>query len=607
MPSTRIPIDGLWRCLCPSIDRVAIKALPARGSAARRAVNDRRPNPSQYIHTSTRRLRDTILRRIIFEPQPKDPVEPDPLQSPKPLFASRTSLGSEAERKRRYVLGYQLKDVPTAKIHDQLRRVRGEAKSYHKVVELVEYLIRERGEKPALIHYDSLIRANASAKYGSVLSVRALLEEMDVLGIVKDSGLYHGVLANHPDYLLRAEIMQEMKERWLGLSPEGWHSLVIGLIRDRQYELAMDKLEEMHSDQILVQPWLYDILTFQLVHHNELDEAFNLLKLRFDSNRDEIIPTVWYHLLDAFSSSFHYEGTKYIWTRRVETESFVVSDGICIAALNVAARYSDPELATSAIRILSSRKSALTTFHYEALLAAYAGAKDLKTAFRVLVIMTKAGLQTDSCTTRPLFMVLSNSLDLPIQAWDVLEELVQDNHAVPISAVNVVIEATISSGQFAEAVEMYKSVHDLFKISPNTETFNILLQGAARQKRKDLSMFLAGEMQALAIKPDHLTYDRLILACHNQDDYEDAFRYLEEMVGVGADHPDGGWWMRGGTAKALVQKCVDHSDERAWELLDEMDRRGMKTVSLRDWAEQHWKGPRKDPLLQEKIAMWATM
>ncbi len=58
--------------------------------------------------------------------------------------------------------------------------------------------------------------------------------------------------------------MQEMKERWFGLSPEGWHNLVTGLLRDRQYEVAMDKLEQMRSDQIQIQPWLYDIFTYQL-------------------------------------------------------------------------------------------------------------------------------------------------------------------------------------------------------------------------------------------------------------------------------------------------------------------------------------------------------
>lgn len=99
--------------------------------------------------------------------------------------------------------------------------------------------------------------------------------------------------------------MQEMKERWLGLSPEGWHSFVTGLIRDRQYEMAMDKLEEMHSDQILVQPWLYDIFTFQLCEAGELDEAFNLLKYRFENTRKDIQPSVWYFLFDAFSSALH--------------------------------------------------------------------------------------------------------------------------------------------------------------------------------------------------------------------------------------------------------------------------------------------------------------
>jgi len=36
----------------------------------------------------------------------------------------------------------------------------------------VELLIREKGEKPALIHYDALIRANVDAEFGSAEVVR---------------------------------------------------------------------------------------------------------------------------------------------------------------------------------------------------------------------------------------------------------------------------------------------------------------------------------------------------------------------------------------------------------------------------------------------------
>jgi hypothetical protein len=99
--------------------------------------------------------------------------------------------------------------------------------------------------------------------------------------------------------------MQEMKERWFGLSPEGWHFLVVGLIRDRQYEVAMDKLEQMHTDEITVQPWLYDIFMFQLCEAEELDEAFKLLQYRYHAQRSGILPSMWYYLLDKFSDAFH--------------------------------------------------------------------------------------------------------------------------------------------------------------------------------------------------------------------------------------------------------------------------------------------------------------
>jgi hypothetical protein len=71
---------------------------------------------------------------------------------------------------------------------------------YTKIAELVDYLIANRGEKPALIHYDALIRANADAENGSVEVVRRLLGEMKEMGIGADSGLYHGVLQVSSDY-----------------------------------------------------------------------------------------------------------------------------------------------------------------------------------------------------------------------------------------------------------------------------------------------------------------------------------------------------------------------------------------------------------------------
>lgn len=111
------------------------------------------------------------------------------------------------------------------------------------------------------------------------------------------------MLAIHPDYLLRTQILEEMKERWYTLSSIGRHNLVVGLLRDRQYEMAIDNFERMQQDQIPIMPWLYDILLFRLCALDELDEALRLLKSRYQQPR--VGMHMYYHMLDSFASSFH--------------------------------------------------------------------------------------------------------------------------------------------------------------------------------------------------------------------------------------------------------------------------------------------------------------
>lgn len=264
---------------------------------------------------------------------------------------------------------------------------------------------------------------------------------------------------------------------------------------------------------------------------------------------------------------------------------------MCVNALNVAARNADPSLATSAIRILSSRRTALSPYHYEALLAAYTGSRDLSTAFRILGIIQKAGFEPDAAMTRPLFAYLIGHKSLPFKAWEVLQTLSQEGHTIHITAINVVIEACLHIGEFNRALDMYKELHTICEAGPSIETFNTLLQAAARVKAKDSAMFLASEMIALDIKPDFLTYDRLILLCLNEDDYEDSFRYLEEMEDTGKEKFENGqkgWWMRRGTASTMARKCARAGDGRCWTIIAEMEKRGMDVGKVKPRVEELW-------------------
>ena len=364
MPVTRIPIDGLWRCLCPAIDGLPIisssrpiaslkrlkthhvernpRARQFHSAQARSEGSTEIPPPSRtekrdstfHKHRSSGpslvRITNKSPHGVIREepltrhrPPPRDInstphtlVRPVVISPPVDLVRTvahspkrnSTLKTSSLPLEKPFASFSSVDDVPIVYLHARLRQITFEEGAYQRIADLVDYLIKERGEKPALIHYDALIRANADAENGSAEVVEMLLKEMKDEGINADSGLYHAILqalAIHPDYLLRNQVMQEMKERWLGLSPDGWHSLVTGLLRDRQFEAAMDKLEQMHLDEIQVQPWLYDIFLHQLCEIGELDEAFRILQYRFEHRRTEISPSMWYFLLDRFSSNFH--------------------------------------------------------------------------------------------------------------------------------------------------------------------------------------------------------------------------------------------------------------------------------------------------------------
>lgn len=227
------------------------------------------------------------------------------------------------------------------------------------------------------------------------------------------------------------------------------------------------------------------------------------------------------------------------------------------------------------------------------------------TAFRLFTIMTKAGVEPTPSTTRPLYVHLSQNESLPRQAWRTLEQLFEDGHVIPTAAVNVVIESYIAIHKFDDAMDAYKALHTICEAGPDTETFNVLFQGSTRNERKETSMFLASEMHALGIPADNLTYDRLILVCLKPAEYEDAFRYLAEMVEVGSDRVDEGsgkkgWWMRRGTATLMVRTCVERGDERVWGVLRGMRERDMEVEKLEGWVAHNWRGRGVEEVVAEE-------
>lgn len=110
----------------------------------------------------------------------------------------------------------------------------------------------------------------------------------------------------HPSYIFRSEVLHELlHQRWFTLSNDGWHDVVAGLIRDRQIEMALNRLEQMQEKGIRVQPWLHDMMVYILCEAEEIDEALKILRQRTSGDEMMISATLWYSFLDTASRTLH--------------------------------------------------------------------------------------------------------------------------------------------------------------------------------------------------------------------------------------------------------------------------------------------------------------
>ena len=350
--------------------------------------------------------------------------------------------------------------------------------------------------------------------------------------------------------------------------------------------MALDALEDMRKEGVRIESWLYDTMTYSLCAAEEFESALDLMQRRTLDGELHISGNIWYHLLDSASRALHYRATLFAFRARVEPRYLNPSAGMCINILNTAARHGDTYLATSTLRILGKRSgNPIQLHHYEALLDTYIAAHDLATALTLLTIMTAAGHPPTELSTRPIYIYLKRSPDLPAKAISILEHLREQDRQIPIQAINVIMQASIHHRNLDSALNTYNRLHTIAPTAqPDTATFNILFRGCAQAARKDLAMFLASEMVALKIAPDALTYDRLILVClSSETNIDDAWRYLEEMKSFG-------WGPRDGTYMALIRRACEQGDERVWKLVDESRDRGVPEQRMRAVVWESWKG-----------------
>jgi hypothetical protein len=293
MPPRPFVNDALWRCLCPAFSANAPRLAVAREGTCSALSNKPRTRTLSYSREPTRGA------DAGFFAQPNAP----------PSFSARG-----LEPRRSHGEKPPLAQLPTHMLYEHMRD-EGAKGHFEEVFNICRVLVKDRAEVPNKEMYTAVLHSFVSATNGTAGKVRKVLDEMGFWGAPDDAEggkakveldargceCVLEVLAVHPDYLLRTEMLEYMKARWFTLSDRGHNFVVAGLLRERHFEQALETLEAMVRRKTRIEGWLFDQALWVLLEFGEVDEAFHVLRLKAANATGAVrlSSALWGSLLDA--------------------------------------------------------------------------------------------------------------------------------------------------------------------------------------------------------------------------------------------------------------------------------------------------------------------
>lgn len=346
----------------------------------------------------------------------------------------------------------------------------------------------------------------------------------------------------HPDYLLRQEILRKLRDRWLTLSPAGWHFVVAGLLREHQFELALEQVSMMERKDIPIENWLHSMIIYNLCDFQEFNEVYRLMRARVDQGHDMTL-ALWMHVLDTASKARHYLMIRYTWQRMVDLDYLHPSADMCCTALELAAAAGDVELANSVFRFFTKNDITTSPTDYKCLVEATVGAGDLPAAFDILCTVHEAGnIPTESLLSPILAHMIESKTDHR-EAWQMLKQLKNAKRSIPLDAIAVIAELCAQNAQndptvVDDAIGFYKETYTLYPEGANVRIYNCLLQMCRHAGNREAGLFLVKEMSSLGVIPDRVTFETLILMCLDAGNYKSANMYFEDQLKRGDVSPE---------------------------------------------------------------------
>jgi tetratricopeptide (TPR) repeat protein len=470
---------------------------------------------------------------------------------------------------------------------------------YLRILNIVRYLLRNRKYPPDALIYESLMAAMADPQ-GSSTGVSKLLQDMSIQNVPLTADVCYlalEALSVHPDYILRQEVVQMTEQHWFEFTMPAKQSIAVAMLREGQFELALNKFNKLLEDPGHVDLWVYDIFILEFGREGFFDEMLHILKKRkFAHGSDKAFRSIQLMALDMFSQGFHHEGTTFVWRDVVNIPIHNPSNGIIENVLATGARHGDTELASQALEKLASRGKPRQQ-HNDAIVEAFANSGNVTGALTILNLQHNNGCLLLRGTTRPVLQALLKNRDLISEAEAAIQSMHKEG-PVPREVLMVTIEALAEARTSEAAMPLFKDTHLLTGKSPRLTDIGLLLRHAVKTEtqyelavaynsglakidttpvsiRKKQSENNQGNDDATVPKTwmDQVdagpAFDVIIPACAQMGDFELAFKFIDYAKNAAPDYPA---WRSADWVKPFINLALDAQHPGVWEIVDLLDR-----------------------------------
>lgn len=446
------------------------------------------------------------------------------------------------------------------------------------MTELVAHLLRARKQSLTVEIYDAMI-ACMSETSGHSNFVRRLLKEMRLAQIPASKGVYDSALealANHPNHVLSAEILDMMLASDMEIDIGTNQRLLLGLLRDGQHELAYSRLTQLRDKGEVVEAWIYTVFVAEFASQGYIDEALDLLQARRAVAEDDGYHSLVFYLLDTSASHFHFAGTCTMWEQIGADARSSLPDGILENIMGTAARHGNMELATSVLDIISTRQRT-HGFHYEIVAEAQLCSKDIVGAMRVYSVMHQADLPVTESTVAQFRKLLLNEHEL-LEASEVSLSELRQERLIPPALVAAIVEAKAKNSSGEDASDLYNRMLELTGAEAGPAlTQDMICLSTTRAEQLRFAHLYATRFKHATQDPlrPAAKLSKLISKLVELGEFDLALRLAEPQLANPEQLRHHGEWVEG-----IVEVAVLREDSRVWRVVDAVSKSGNGTLTF---------------------------